>query len=164
VGVAPALADDDAVAIMGFGGEGEQAAGGQHTSGFRQHRREFGDIDHGIRREDEIGAGLGLAAQAPQHVGDFQLRIERGGTGLLDHPRRQVDADEAVDIAGKGSGRKPRAAAEIDRAPEIGRLLRGAAHRQHRLEQQRRAAIAEIADQRGLEPRRVLVKQRLHIG
>ena len=38
------------------------------------------------------------------------------------------------------------------------------ADRQHRLEQQRRAAIAEIVDQRGLEPRRILIEQRPHIG
>ena len=38
------------------------------------------------------------------------------------------------------------------------------AHRQHRLEQQRRTAIAEIVDQRRFEPRRVLIEQRLHIG
>ena len=44
------------------------------------------------------------------------------------------------------------------------RLARRRAHRQHRLEQQRRAAIAEIVDQRGFESRRVLIEQGLHIG
>ena len=35
---------------------------------------------------------------------------------------------------------------------------------QHRLEQQRGTAIAEIVDQRGLEFRRILIEQRAHIG
>ena len=64
----------------------------------------------------------------------------------------------------EGAGREPGAAAEIDRAFEERRLLRGSAHRQHRLEQQRRTAITEIADQRRLEARRILIEQRLHIA
>ena len=50
------------------------------------------------------------------------------------------------------------------RALEEGGLACRGAHRQHRLEQQRRPAIAEIVDQRRLEPRRILIEQRLHIG
>ena len=69
-----------------------------------------------------------------------------------------------VDLLGKGGGGQTRAAAEIDGALEECRFFRGDSNRQHRLEQQRRAAIAEVADQRGFEPRRVLVEQHLHIG
>ena len=36
--------------------------------------------------------------------------------------------------------------------------------RQHRLEQQIRSPIAELADQRGLEPRRILIEQCLYVG
>ncbi len=60
--------------------------------------------------------------------------------------------------------RQTGAAAEIDRALEERRPARAGAHRQHRLEQQCRTAIAEIAHQRCLEPRRVLIEQGLHIG
>ncbi|MEY9125065.1 hypothetical protein ABIA09_004627 [Bradyrhizobium yuanmingense] len=67
-------------------------------------------------------------------------------------------------LAKEGSGREPGAAAEIDGALEVGGLLGGDARRQHRLEDQRRGAIAEIIDQRVLEPRGVLVEQRLHVG
>ena len=106
----------------------------------------------------------GLRAQALHHVGDFKLGIEAGGARPLDHARRQIDADEMIDLLGKGRRREPGAAAEIDGALEKRRLAGGRSHRQHRLEQQRRAAIAEIVDQRRFEPRRILVEQRLHIG
>ncbi len=53
-----------------------------------------------------------------------------------------------IDLRGEGGGGKPGAAAEIDGAIEEGRLARGGAHRQHRLEQQRRAAIVEVIQQR----------------
>ena len=69
-----------------------------------------------------------------------------------------------IDLLGKGGGGEAGAAAEIDGALEEGGLARRGARRQHRLEQQRRPAIAEIVDQRGLEARRVLIEQRLHIG
>ncbi len=65
---------------------------------------------------------------------------------------------------GEGGRRQPGAAAEIDGALEERGLPCRRARRQHRLEQQRRAAIAEIVDQRRLEPWRVLIEQRLHIG
>ena len=64
----------------------------------------------------------------------------------------------------KARAAKSGAAAEIDGALEEGRLADRGAGGQHRLEQQRRAAIAEIVDQRGLEFRRVLIEQRPHIG
>ena len=149
---------------MGFGGEGEHAARRKHTRGFSQHRREIGDIDHRVRGENDIRAGIPPRPQTLQHVGNFQLGVEAGGPGPLDHPRRQIDADEMIDRPGEGRRRQSGAAAEIDRAFEERRLARGRSHRQHRLEQQRRAAIAEIADQRGFKPRRILVEQGLHIG
>ena len=43
-------------------------------------------------------------------------------------------------------------------------LRAAASHRQHGLEQQRRAAIAEFIHQRGFKPRRILIEQGLHIG
>src|SRR5215472_10588926 len=69
-----------------------------------------------------------------------------------------------IDLLGEGTGAEPGAAAEIDAAPEECRLLRGDANRDHRLEQKLWRAIAEIAKQRGLEARRILVEQRLHIA
>ena len=69
-----------------------------------------------------------------------------------------------VDLLGEGGGRQSSAAAEIDRALEEGRLAHRRARRQHRSEQQRGTAIAEIVNQRGLEFRRVLIEQRPHIG
>ncbi len=69
-----------------------------------------------------------------------------------------------VDVPRKGGCRKPGAAAEIDGALEEGGLLFGRSHRQHRLEQQLRRAIVEIAEQHRLEARGILVEQRLHIA
>ena len=113
---------------MGFGGEGQQPAGHEHAIGLGQDRREIGDIHHGIGREDEFGAGVRLAAQAPQHVGDLKLGVEAGGAGPLDHARRQIDADEAIDVSGKRRSRKPGAAAKVDGALEEGGLSRRPAH------------------------------------
>ena len=106
----------------------------------------------------------GLPRKPSHHVGDFQFGIKTGGARPLDHARRQIDADEAIDLLGKRGRRQTGAAAEIDRALEERGLARTGANRQHRLEQQRRAAIAEIIDQSCLEPRRILIEQRLHIG
>ena len=102
MGVAQPLADDDAFAVMGFGGEGEQPAGGQHASGLGENRREFGDVHHGIRGENEIGAGVRPRPQTLQHVGDIKLGVEARGAGPLDHARRQIDADEMIDRPGEG--------------------------------------------------------------
>ncbi len=85
--------------------------------------------------------------------------IKTGGAGLLDHAGRQVDADEMIDILGESGSAKAGAAAEIDRALEEGRLLRRRARDKHRLEQQLRRAIIQIAKQRGLEARRILIEQ-----
>ena len=122
MGIAQPLADDDAFAVMGFGGEGKQPAGGQHAGGLRENRREFGDVHHGIRGQNEIRAGVRPRAQTLQHVGDFKLGVEAGGARPLDHARRQIDADEMIDRAGKGGRREPGAAAEIDGALEKRRL------------------------------------------
>ena len=130
----------------------------------RKHRRKIGHIDHGIGGQNEIGAGLTPAAQALRHLGDLQFRVKAGGAGPLDHARRQVDADKSIDLPGKRSGRQSGAAAEVDRAFEECGLAGGGARRQHRPEQQLRAAIAEIVDQRRLEPRRILIEQHPHIG
>src|SRR6202012_4953292 len=74
-----------------------------------------------------------------------------------------VDADEMIDLLVKRAGAKPGAAAEVDRAFEEGWLLRLRAHRYHGLEKKLRRAIVEVAEQRGLEARRILIEQRLHI-
>ena len=124
MGVAQPCAENDAVAAMGFDGERQQAAGASTRAGLAQHRREIGHIDHGVGGQNEIGAGIGLAAQALHHVGDFEFRIKPGGARPLDHARRQVDADEMIDLPGKGGRRQPGAAAEIDGALEEGRLAR----------------------------------------
>ena len=107
---------------MGFDGEGQQAARHQHARGLAQHRREIGDIDHRVGGENEIGAGVRPAAQALQHVGDLELGVKPGHARPLDHARRQIDADEMIDLLGEGGGGKPGAAAEIDGALEEGRL------------------------------------------
>ena len=64
----------------------------------------------------------GLLRRPSSHVGDLELRIKPGGARLLDHARRQVDADEMIDLVGEGGGREPGAAAEIDGALEEGGL------------------------------------------
>ncbi len=69
-----------------------------------------------------------------------------------------------VDLACEGGGSEPRAAAEIDGALEEGRFADRLPGRQHGLEQQRGAAIAEVVDQRLFEFGRVLIKQCTHIG
>src|SRR5882757_2146225 len=68
------------------------------------------------------------------------------------------------DLLGECRSGKPRAAAEIDGALEKRRLLRGRSYREHRLEQQLRRAVIELAQQRGFEARRVLVEQRPNIA
>ena len=85
MGVAQAFADHDAVAIVRLQRKGEYAARRKHARGFTQHRREIAHIDHGIGGKDQVGAGVRLAAQARDHVGDFELGIESGGARLLDH-------------------------------------------------------------------------------
>ena len=162
--IAQTRAEDDAVAAMGFRGERQQAARYQHPPRLGQHGREIGDVNHRIGGEDEIRARLGLAAQSVQHVADLEFGIDPGGARLLDHARRQVDAGEVVDIPGEGRRRESRAAAEINGAPEVGGLAHRRAGGQHRLEQQRGAAITEIADQGEFEFRGVLIEQRAHIG
>ena len=49
----------------------------------------------------------GLRAQALQHVGDFELGVEAGGAGPLDHARRQIDADEMIDLLAKAAAASP---------------------------------------------------------
>src|SRR5262249_56732662 len=63
-----------------------------------------------------------------------------------------------------GARAEPGPPTQIDRAVEESGLLRGESPRQHRLEQKLRRAIAEIAEQRRLEARRILIEQRLHIA
>ena len=64
----------------------------------------------------------------------------------------------------EGTRGEPGAAAEIDDATEGRRPVRRGARVEHRRQQQRRAAIAEIVDQCRLELRRILIEQGLHIG
>ena len=52
------------------------------------------------------------------------LGIELAGR-LFDHFRREIDADEMIDLLGERSRAKPGAATQIDRALEEGGLLRG---------------------------------------
>ncbi len=69
----------------------------------------------------------GLPPQAFHHLGHFERGVKTGQARPLDHARRQVDADDLVDLRGEGAGRQPGAAAEIDGAPEERRLAdRGA--------------------------------------
>ena len=67
-----------------------------------ENRREFGNVDHRIRGENEIGAAVRPRTQALQHVGDIKLGVEAGGAGPLDHARRQIDADEMIDRPREG--------------------------------------------------------------
>jgi hypothetical protein len=69
-----------------------------------------------------------------------------------------------IDISGESRGSQPRAASKVDRALEERGLPGNRMDPQHSLEKNGRAAIAEFADQRGFEPRRILIEQRLHIG
>ena len=69
-----------------------------------------------------------------------------------------------IDLAGKRTCREPGAAAEVDGTLEESGFANRSARGQHRLEQQRGAAIAEIVDQCGLEPGRILVEQRPQIA
>ena len=87
MGIAQPLAEDDAVAAMGFDGECQQAAARQHALHLAQQWSEIGLIDHGVGGENEIGAGLRSIAQALHHVGDLELRIKPGGTRPFDHAR-----------------------------------------------------------------------------
>jgi hypothetical protein len=164
VGVTQAIAKDNAVTGMPLQRERQKTAGGEHAVDLGQHEHEIGNVNHGVRSENKIGACVRSCPQPLQHVVDLELGVKPGGLRLLDHAGRQIDTDEMIDFLGKGSGRKAGAAAKIDRALEEGGLLYRVARRQHRLEQQRRPAIAEIVHQRAVESRRVLIEQRPHIG
>ena len=131
MGVAQALTEDDALAAMGFGSESKQASRHQHALGFAQQRREIGQIDHRVCGEDQIGAGVGLAAQARYHLRHFQLCIKPRHARPLDHARRQIDSDERIDLPGERARGEPGAAAEVDGAFEECRFADGGARGEH---------------------------------
>ena len=87
MGISQAAAEDHALPGMGFGGECQQAARDQHALGFAQQRRKVTEIDHRIRSQNQIRAGVRFAAQGLQHFPRFHFRVEPAGARPLDHPR-----------------------------------------------------------------------------
>src|SRR3954447_6799865 len=69
-----------------------------------------------------------------------------------------------INCFGERASRKSGPTAEVDRLLEEGGFAGGVAGGQHRLEQKRGAAIAEVTDQRGLEFWRILIEQRPNIS
>ena len=81
--------------------ERQEPAGGEHPANFRQHGDDIRNVDHGIRGEDEIGARLRSGSQTLQHVVDLKLGVKPGGSRLVDHAGREIDAGEMIDLLGK---------------------------------------------------------------
>ena len=126
----------DALARMGLDREGDSAAGASTRRDGGEHRSEILDIDEHIGRDDQS-----YAAASAVCIGEKRPRCRRPRAGrrapfacaLRDHRRRQIDADEPIDIRTERRAGKPGAAAEIEhRCKRIGapeRAQRGARHR-----------------------------------
>ena len=94
---------------MRFDREREQPARHKYTTHLAQHGCEFADINHGVGGENQIGTRLRPAPQRFQHVADVKLCIQPGQAGLTHHAPRQIDADEMIDLPGKGGrGKAPK--------------------------------------------------------
>jgi len=102
--VTQARAEDDALVLVGFGGESNHPIRRQDALGLDQRRSKIGDIDHSVGGQQEISAGIGLARKTRHHVGGLQFVVETGRTCLLQHAGGEINADEMVDLLGKGRG------------------------------------------------------------
>ena len=97
----------------------------------------------------EIRAGR-HAVEMADDLGHGQAVVDPLGAGGLDHPRRQVDAVEAIGQRPQQRPHQPGAAAEID---GVGEALLGRAVPVQQLQQLLGRAVAQLALELGLEMR-----------
>ena len=142
VRVAQGVAQDDAVALMRFHAEGEQAAGASTAAIAAMQRRQIVEIDKDIGGKDEMIVRLDrrFAGEEARDVGLDQPVVDALAARLRQHRRRQIDADQPV---GRTAGRRCRQARcrNRDRAPS--RISCARCARLDRAQQQLRRAVAE---------------------
>jgi len=151
--------DQIAVFSSALYGESKKPLGLKHARDGVEDWGEIADIDQHIGGEDEIRAHGRFAVEKSFEFPAFQAIVELGGSGNLDHARREIDARKMLDTAAKCRAAEPCSAAKIDHVFE-----RGAAKAAGRLGEKIRAAIMKLLGQMLVEMIGILIEQAADIG
>ena len=154
MGVAQRLAEDETLAVVALGGEGEGAAGGKNAGNAGEERHKRADIGNEIGGKHQVEAVLRLGLHECDHIAGGEPVIDAARGGALQHALREIEAGEPIDAGADGGAHQPGAAAEIERMGET-----ALAEVRERRRQTLGRVITEALDQRTVEARGIIVEE-----
>ena len=162
MGIAQTVAQQHIAGLGALDGEGEDAARREPRDERGEDLVERSDVDEDVGGGDEIEDGFGFA-QKSDRIGDDEVVVDRLGGGLLDHLRREIDADQPAGAGAEDFAHQAGSAAEIKGSGEGRAILAGRPQGLQMGAEEPGDAVAEGVHERCFEAVGIVVEQAPYI-